>query len=284
MAKYIRTATTGIKQTFGRFSGLCHPGLNFYIPFIEKITPVSNMIQNKDFHLTVKTKDNVFTSLSIGIQIKIEPKDTVKAFFSLEDPNKQIDTYVQNVVRSKVPQMRLDELFESQGDIGDAVFKHLAEKMNNYGWTIIDTLVNDIKPANEVISAMNKINASERLKEAAINQAEANYIKHVKEAEADKQRKILQGEGISGQRLAILKGYEMGVEDLAKKLGITPRDIMDFVMKTQHLDTIQQIGSSNNAKTIFVNHDPFNSLKNFNKSNGNEIRDFMMQANEVVNT
>lgn len=39
----------------------------------------------------------------------------------------QIDN-VQNVVRSKVPKMKLDELFESQGDIGDYVSNKLSKK------------------------------------------------------------------------------------------------------------------------------------------------------------
>lgn len=73
------------------------------------------MVANEEFHLRVKTKDNVFTNLNIGVQIKIKHEDTSRAFLSLDDPKEQISTYVQNVVRSKVPTMKLDDLFESQG-------------------------------------------------------------------------------------------------------------------------------------------------------------------------
>ena len=128
MLKFIPTASTGVKQTFGRFSKLCKPGLNFYIPFVQKITRVSNMEQNKDFQIRVKTKDNVFTELNIGVQLQIRSEDTEKAFFSLDNPEAQIDSYVQNVVRSKAPTMKLDELFESQGDIGESVKNSLDEK------------------------------------------------------------------------------------------------------------------------------------------------------------
>lgn len=272
MLRFIKTANTGVKQTFGKFTGLCSPGLNIYIPFVQTITPVSNMIQSKDFEFRVKTKDNVFTDLSIGVQLKVKAEDTERAFFSLTDPESQIDSYIQNVVRSKAPTMTLDELYESQGEIAKAVSDHLHERMSEYGWTIVDTLVNDIVPAQKVAHAMNEINASERLKAAAKNEADADYIRQVRAAEADKDRKILQGEGISGQRLAILKGYEQGVEDMSTRLGLTSKDIIDFVMKTQHLDTLESIGKSPNTKTVFLSHQP--------QGFESKVMDGTMQADE----
>lgn len=280
MLRFVPTAHTGIRQTFGRFSGLCTPGLNIYLPKVQTISVVSNMVDNMDFLLQVKTKDNVFAELSIGVQLQVEPLNSEKAFFSLQNPKAQIDSYVQNVVRSKAPTMRLDELFESQGEIGEAVRVSLEAKMEGYGYTIVDTLVNDIRPDAEVSSAMNLINASERLKEAAKNEAEADYIRKIREAEADKQRKILQGEGISGQRLAILKGYESGIEDMASQLGISPKDIVKFVLETQRYDMLETIGTSPNAKTVFLNH----SAAADNEGRANErtsLRDSVLQAREV---
>lgn len=273
MLKFIPTAYTGVRQTFGKFNGLCGPGLNFYIPLFQQITPVSNMVQSKEFQIRVKTKDNVFTELNIGVQLQIKPEDTEKAYFSLENPDDQIDTYVQNVVRSKAPTMKLDELFESQGDIGESVKNSLDEKMSGYGWTIIDTLVNDIKPAIEVEEAMNQINASDRLKQAAKNEADALYIRKVREAEADRDRKILQGKGISGQRLAILKGYEQGVDEMATSLGLTAQDVVNFVLETQRYDMLETIGTSKNAKTVFLNHQ--------HKGIVSGLRDASMQALEM---
>ena len=257
--KLVGTASTGVKQSFGKFDCLCSPGLNWKIPFIQKITIVSNMVQNRNFEIRVKTKDDVFTDLHIGVQLQILPEDTEKAFFKLQDPTKQIEAYIHNIVRSQAPKMTLDNLFESQNTIAQSVSEHLKTKLSDYGYTIIDTLVNNIVPDKEVSTAMNKINASERLKHAAKNEADANYIREIRQAEADRDRKILQGEGISGQRLAILKGYETGVDNMAKSLGLTAKDIIDFVMKTQHLDTLEAIGKSQNTKTVFMTHNPDNS-------------------------
>ena len=257
--KFIATSTTGIKQTFGKFTGTMGPGLRFYIPIIQSITPVSNRLTQDTFKFEVKTKDNVFAQLGLSIQYQIKPENTEKAFFSLDDPASQLDSYIENVVRAQVPKMKLDELFESQDHICQTVSENLSEKMDNHGYSIINTLITEINPAKEGKEAMNRINSSERLKEARRNEAEADYIQKVREAEGDRDRKRLQGEGISQQRLAILKDYEDGVTDMAHRLDLTPKDIIEFVMKVQHLDTIESISKSNNTKTIFMDHKPFES-------------------------
>jgi regulator of protease activity HflC (stomatin/prohibitin superfamily) len=51
--------------------------------------------------------------------------------------------------------------------------------------------VKDVKLEQSVMNAMNKIVETEKLREAAMNEAESQKIKLVKEAEADKEAKIL---------------------------------------------------------------------------------------------
>lgn len=248
---FIDTNTTGILQTFGKFSGTKAPGLRFYIPIMQTMSIVSNKLEQLGFNFEVKTKDDVFLNLGLKVQYQVMPEDSSKAFFLLSSPENQMDAFIENAVRSIVPQMTMNQVFESQNDICGQVNDRLATKMANYGFTIRDTLVTSIQPPKEVQDAMNHIKASERRREASKNEADANYILEVRNAEADRDRKILQGEGISGQRLAILKGYERGVDDMAIKFGLTPRDIIAFVMETQKLDTMESIGKSSNTKTLF---------------------------------
>ena len=192
MAKFIQTSTTGVRQTFGRYTGTVAPGLRLYVPFVQRITPISNRLTQDAFAFEVKTKDNVFARIGLAVQYRIQEEDTEKAFFSLENPREQIDAYVENVVRARVPKMNLDDLFESQDDICKSVQSELSKKMKDHGFTIENTLVTEINPDTEVKEAMNKINASNRLKEAVKNEADANYIKKVREAEADRDRKRLE--------------------------------------------------------------------------------------------
>jgi regulator of protease activity HflC (stomatin/prohibitin superfamily) len=270
--KFVKTSTVGVKTTFGRFTKTVQPGLIWYIPLVQSVDLVSIRVRQKNFKFNVKTKDNVFTGLELAVQYKIEPDDVEKAYFSLSNPVEQIGSYIENTVRSHIPTMSFDQLFESQNTIGEYVNSDLKSKMSDYGYTIVNTLITTIQPPDEVIVAMNKINASSRLKEAAKNEAEAEYIKKVKEAEADRDRKRLQGEGISLQRLAIVKGYEEGISGMSSKFNLSAKDIINFVMSTQHLDVLETIGKSENSKVLFLNH------------NENKLREVLMQANESQTT
>lgn len=259
--KFIQTQATGIRSTFGKYTATLSPGLNLYIPGIQRIDTVCNKIRQDEFIFEAKTVDDVFVTIALKVQHQVLEENSVRAFYKLNRPYEQLDAYIENVVRAEVPQMTLNEMFTQQDAVCKTVHRLLSDKMNDFGFTIVNTLITRIEPDRRVKDAMNSVYESERLKVSAKNKADAHYISEVRQAEADKERKRLQGEGISEQRIAIMKGYQSGVSELSKTLDITPRDIIDFVTKTQHLDTMESIGRSQNAKTIFLNNEVDSYMK-----------------------
>lgn len=57
-------------------------------------------------------------------------------------------------------------------------------------------------------SAMNEINASKRMKEAAFQRAEGEKVVKVKKAEAEAESMYLSGVGVARQRRAIMDGLK----------------------------------------------------------------------------
>jgi regulator of protease activity HflC (stomatin/prohibitin superfamily) len=275
MATFINTATTGIITTFGKFTSIAQPGLKFYIPYVQEVHHISNKTHQKDFNFRILTKDKVFANMGLAIQYKIDEKDTLKAFFSLERPITQMGSYVENSIRSHAPKTTLSSLYESFDVIGILITKELQDKMSSHGFTIENILMTGIEPDPDVTKAINQISASERLKDAAVNEAAASYTKKIRDAEADRDRKILQGEGVAGQRKAILDGYKENINDMIKLTGMQPYEIMNFILKSQELDTKEQIGKSNNAKVLFMGDGDTNAS---NKSNPNMIRSLLLAS------
>lgn len=91
--KFIPSMSTGVVQTFGKFSRLATPGLTFYIPIIQSINLVSNRLSENQCKMQVRTADKVFPTLDISMQYKIHSEDTAKAFFELNDPVNQMISY-----------------------------------------------------------------------------------------------------------------------------------------------------------------------------------------------
>jgi regulator of protease activity HflC (stomatin/prohibitin superfamily) len=82
-------------------------------------------------------------------------------------------------------------IFEKREEIGEVIEERLRQKLSSFGYKLDSIQVRDVKLESTVMLAMNKIVETEKLKEAALNEAEAQKIMQVKEAEAEKESKIL---------------------------------------------------------------------------------------------
>lgn len=243
---------TGVVTRFGAYRRMASPGLRLFLPLIDNMQVLSNRTQVSKFQLEVKSSDNVFASMDLAVQWRVQELHTADALFKAQHLESQMLTQVENAVRSAASTLTLDQLFLEHDSLSASVQTYITTRMKDYGLTIEHTLVNSISPSKNVKEAMNSINASERLKIAARNEADALYVKHVREAEADRERKRLQGEGISQQRQAIMAGYTDAVDDMRARTGLTPAQVCDFVRSVQHMDVLEAIGRAPNTKTVFL--------------------------------
>lgn len=248
--------TAVIIERFGRFLSVRHAGLNIKIPFVDKIAgEVSLKIHQLDVRVETKTLDDVFLETNVSVQYQIPRNSVYKAFYKLSNPKDQITSYVFDTVRAQVPRMKLDDVFVKKSDIAVAIKKELEVSMQAYGHSIIKALVTDINPDVEVKNAMNKINASERLKVAMQYEAEADRIRIVARAKAEAESKKLQGQGTANQRREIARGLEESVDTL-NKVGISPSEASALIVITQHYDTLQSMGENGNSNVILMPNSP----------------------------
>lgn len=247
-----------IVQRFGKFARIYRPGLNFKIPLIEQIAGRVNLrLQQLDVDIETKTKDNVFVKMTVSVQYLIREDKVFDAFYRLQDPHTQIRSFVFDVVRANVPKMTLDEVFENKEDIATAVRTELSDAMDDFGYNIRQTLITDIDPDPKVKQAMNEINTQERLRLAAAQKAEAEYILTVKAAEGEAESKRLQGVGIANQRKEIAQGLSSAVGDFQKEIpSVSPQTVMDLLMVTQHFDMLKDIGAHAGSKVVLIPYSP----------------------------
>lgn len=247
-----------IVQRFGKFARIYRAGLNFKIPLVEQIAGRVNLrLQQLDVEIETKTKDNVFVRMTVSVQYLIREDKVFDAFYRLQDPHTQIRSFVFDVVRANVPKMPLDEVFENKEDIATAVRTELSDAMEDFGYDIRQTLITDIDPDAKVKQAMNEINTQERLRLAAAQKAEAEYILTVKAAEGEAESKRLQGVGIANQRKEIAQGLSSAVGDFQKEIpSVSPQTVMDLLMVTQHFDMLKDIGAHAGSKVVLIPYSP----------------------------
>ncbi len=247
-----------IIQRLGKFHRVARAGLNIKIPIIDLIAgKLSLRIRELDIPGQFKTSDNVFVTMVLRVQYSVIPEQSADAFYKLQAPEQQISAFVLNVVRGEVAKMQLRDVFEHQDTIGTAVNQQLSISMTEFGFLIRNALVNEVRPAEEVVTAMNRVQASENEKTAAKLQGEAAKFKTVLHAEAEAEAKRLQGEGIAAQREAIVRGLSVSVESLRTAMPTAdPQTLMNLVLINQYFDAMRDISTGDKAKVIFVPSGP----------------------------
>ena len=272
--------TIAIVERLGKFKRVAQAGLNVKIPHIDKVSGrLSLRIQQIEVPVETKTADNVFVKVAVSVQCFVKEDKIYQAFYKLTNPQQQITSFVFDVVRARVPKIKLDDVFEKKDEIADAVREELCELMEDFGYSILKALVTDIDPDAKVKAAMNEINEAQRLRLAANEKGEAEKILKVKQAEAEAQSMALSGEGLANQRRAIIDGLKQSVEDFQKSIqDTTAKDVMDLVLATQYYDTLKDMGASNKATTILLPSQ--SSYHNM----GEQIRDAVITGQQVSKT
>jgi regulator of protease activity HflC (stomatin/prohibitin superfamily) len=275
----VNQQTAAVVQQFGKFSRVALAGLNTKIPIVERIAGRINLrVQQLDVKVETKTEDNVFVHVIVAVQFHVLAQKVYEAFYRLTDADTQITAFVFDVVRARVPRIKLDELFEKKDEIADAVKNELAHVMDDFGYGIVKALVTDIDPDHKVKEAMNEINAAQRLRVAATEKGEAERILKVKSAEAEAQSKALQGKGIADQRKAIVEGLRESVDTFQRSVpGATAHDVMNLVLMTQYFDTLKELGATSRTNTILIPHSP-GTLSDLSE----QIRNAMITADLVI--
>ncbi len=254
----VEQRTAAIVQRFGKFLRETGPGFRVKIPFIDTVAGRVNLrVQQLDVEIETKTEDNVFVRMVVAVQYFVLPDKIYDAFYKLENANRQITSFVFDVVRAQVPKIKLDDVFEKKDDIANIVKSELAQVMEGFGYGILKALVTDIDPDANVKVSMNEINAAQRMRVAATERGEADRILKVKAAEGEAQSKALQGRGIADQRQAIVAGLRDSVDEFQRSVpGTTAKDVMNLVLMTQYFDMLKEIGASSRTNAILIPHSP----------------------------
>jgi regulator of protease activity HflC (stomatin/prohibitin superfamily) len=249
----VRTQEIGFAEQCGEFQEILGPGLHCMLWPVNSISGrLTLRVQQLDVVCETKTSDHVFVKIHIVVLFRVAVVQAYEAYYRLSDPRIQIETYVLDVVRSAVPGRTLDQVFASKREIAETLLLRLHQATRQYGYEITETLVTDVIPNDIVKAAMNEVNASRRVKDAAPYKAEARRVGIIKEAEGRVEARHLSGIGTANQRRAIAQGLKETVEVWTDdvRLVMPAKDVMDILLVSQYFDVLSAVGSNSNSSLI----------------------------------
>lgn len=255
----VKQQTVAIVERFGKYQFTANPGFHLKLPWgIDRIAArVQLRLLQTEMTVETKTADNVFVTMNIATQYRVNEQSIKDAYYKLMNPGEQIKAYIEDALRSAVPKLTLDDVFEKKDEIALEVQKQVAEEMSTYGYIIVKTLITKVEPDAEVKQSMNEINAAQRKRVAAQELAEADKIKIVTAAEAEAEKDRLHGVGIAEQRKAIVDGLADSIKELkGANVDLTEEQIMSILLTNQYLDTLNNFADKEGNNTIFLPANP----------------------------
>ena len=192
--KVVRQSEVRIIERFGKYNKTAEAGLNFILPFVDKVRAVVSLKQ-QTMDVTpqsVITKDNV--TITIDTVVFYQIMDPVKAVYEIESLQKGIAYIAITTIRDIVGKMDLDNTFSSRDAINTQLRDVLDEATDKWGCKVDRVEIKDIKPPVDVRDAMEKQMNAERNKRANILEAEGKRQADITLAEGKKQATILNAE------------------------------------------------------------------------------------------
>ena len=261
--RIVSPQTVRTVEIFGKYNRILRQGLNFVIPIVE--TTRYQVLFRKNFSVEVEwvTYDNVTAYIWLNVIYYVsdglddsENGNIYKSVYSIDDPKTMMRSAIDEQLRAMIVSFTHKNIFAKREEIGKAIEERLREKLKEFGYSLDSIQVRDVKLEQTVMSAMNKVVETEKYKEAALNEAEAKKIMQVKEAEAEKESKILLWEWMAGQRLKIAEWFQESIEMIKwADDSLDAKSILDFLLDSSRIETLGNIWDNWNSKIIYLNED-----------------------------
>jgi len=194
--KIIRPFEKGLVERLGKYRRDAEPGLQFIIPFIERMVKVDLRETVIDVPpQEVITKDNVVVTVDAIIYFQIT--DAFRVVYNVANFEIAAIKLAQTNLRNVIGEMELDQTLTSRERINVTLREVLDEATDKWGVKVTRVEIKKIDPPQDIMDAMSKQMKAERTKRAVILEAEGYKQSEITKAEGDKMSAILQAEGQS---------------------------------------------------------------------------------------
>ena len=248
----VRQKVAAVVERFGKFRSVRHAGINVKLPWpIDTVADhLSLQIEELKEKIGVKSRDNAFLEVPVKVQYQVIEEKVKDAYYELSDPEEQIMSYVVNVVRSKANEMTMDEIFQSKDAFETEVETSLNAKFTQYGYRMVNVLVDDPQPSAELKSSFDKVLAAKRDREASELEKDAIMNRIIGKATAEAESLCLKAKAYVEMRQVLAVGNSKALKEFCEGLEITHAEALRYFEGLDLRDAIRDVGQNKGSVII----------------------------------
>ena len=215
-----------VVERLGKYNGTLTPGLNFLMPFIDKVA-YKHVLKEIPLDIPSQvciTRDN--TQLQVDGILYFQVTDAMRASYGSSNYITAISQLAQTSLRSVIGKLELDKTFEERDIINAQVVQAIDEAALNWGVKVLRYEIKDLTPPKEILHAMQQqitaerekralIAASEGRRQEQINIATGEREAFIARSEGEKQAAINNAQGEAAAILAVAQANAQAIEAVA---------------------------------------------------------------------
>ena len=190
-----------VVYTLGKYDKTLSAGLNFIIPFIQRVAADRNLKEQslEIVSQSAITKDNI--SLNIDGILFMKVTDAAAATNNVTDYKMAVTQLAMTTMRNAIGSLELDDCFQNRDAINAQILNSMTEATSPWGVMVTRYEIKDINPPQSIREDMEKQMTAEREKRSVILTAEGVKTAAITEAEGLKQARVLDAEAAKAEQV-----------------------------------------------------------------------------------
>ncbi|MEV7548343.1 SPFH domain-containing protein [Amycolatopsis sp. NPDC089917] len=251
-------------ERLGRYHRTLSPGLNFVIPYIDRVYPKIDLREQVvSFEpRPVITEDNLVVEIDTVLYFQVT--DPRAAAYEIASFLQAVEQLTVTTLRNVVGSMDLERTLTSRDTINSQLRGVLDDATGKWGLRVNRVEIKAIDPPATIKDAMEKQMRAERAKRAAILAAEGQRQSQILTAEGDKQAAVLRAEGNRTAEILKAEGEARAIDQVFQ--AVHRNDADPKLLAYQYLQTLPQLAQGEGNSFFVIPSEVTSALQNVSRA------------------
>lgn len=245
-----------VVERFGRLQAVLGPGINFIIPFLDRVRHQVSILERQLPNATQDaiTKDNVLVQIDTSVFYRIlEPEKTV---YRIRDVDAAIATTVAGIVRAEIGKMDLDDVQSNRSQLIGQIKALVEDAVDAWGIEVTRAEILDVNLDQATRDAMLQQLNAERARRAQVTEAEGQ--KRAVELQADAELYAAEQSAKARRIQADAEAY--ATEVVAEAIAKNGLEAAQYQVALKQVEALVKVGEGSGKQTVLL---PANALDAF---------------------